>query len=167
MMAVSVTSVLNRGAFPVGWAEEQNQKNKFQNWLRSAILLHCFTSGEKVQGLHTCSEDISDSLAERVPFLWVQGDYVLCVRLKVGDLVLRLGARDPQLFGAGAAHADVETMTCDLSSGDRPDDQSAVISDLSELQVGRGIRLWEENVVKSRPRCYVYYVTINRLSYFW
>lgn len=54
---------------------------------------------------------------------------------------MRLMAGDLQLFGAGAAHADEETITCDLSSGDRPDDQSAVISDVSEPQVGRGIRL--------------------------
>lgn len=71
----------------------------------------------------------------------MQGDSILGVRLKVGELVLRLVARNSQLFGAGAADADEETITCDLSSGDRPDDQSAVIGDISEAHVSRGIRL--------------------------
>lgn len=71
----------------------------------------------------------------------MHGDYVLCVRLKVAEFVLRFMAGDPQMFGAGVARANEETITCDLSSGDRPDDQSAVISDVRELQVSRGIRL--------------------------
>lgn len=71
----------------------------------------------------------------------MEGNSILCVRLKVGKFVLRLVARNFQLFGAGAADADEETITCDLSSGDRPDYQSAVIGDVSEAHVSRGIRL--------------------------
>lgn len=141
MMAVSVTSVVNRGALPVGWAGEQKQKRGLLKWTLLGGHYYSIVSPQEKR-LRTCSEGIRDSFAERVPLLWVQSDSVLCIRLKVAELVLRLLSRDPQLFGAGVADADEKTITCDLSSGDRPDDQSAVVSDISEAQVGRGIRLW-------------------------
>lgn len=71
----------------------------------------------------------------------MQSYSVLRVRQEVAKLVLRHVPRDLQLFGAGAADADEQTITCDLSFRAGPDDQSAVISDFSEAQVGRGIRL--------------------------
>lgn len=145
-MEVSVTSVLNCGALPIGGSGNTHRKNKRVpfNFCVASYSVYISISGNSFCICHTRShmhrtltggERHGLPFTQRVVLLCVQRGGVLRVGLQVEDRVLREASGQAQLLGVGALNGEEETVAGDLGPGGEPQHDDTVLGHVGEMDV--------------------------------